>query len=241
MELSKKFINVMSILKYTLNNGEIIELNLSRTARKNVILRLDKYGELKFNVPPCLSLQRAFRWLSENEGKFLQIWHQSKQLKQARISKIEKIWFLGKRYRCASQITDKIYWHPQQGIILPDLPVYDQRKLLINWLKTQAQKYLIERLKHWSQIMQLQPQAMAISRAKTFWGVCRSKTGIRLNWRLIGAPDYVIDYVCIHELGHLKHPHHGPAFWALVDKYTEQTKLAKMWLRHNGKELFQLG
>jgi len=231
----------MSILKYKTNNGEVIELILSRTARKNIILRLDKNGELKLNVPPCLSLQSAFRWLSENEVKFSQIWHQSKQLKHARVSKIEQIWFRGERYCCSSTITDKIYWHPQQGLTLPDLPVYEQRQLLINWLKTQAQKYLIARLKHWSLIMQLQPQAMALSRAKTFWGVCRSKTGIKLNWRLIGAPDYVIDYVCIHELGHLKHPHHGPAFWALVAKYTKQTKPAKMWLRHNGKDLFQLG
>lgn len=231
----------MSILKYKTNNDEVIELILSRTARKNIILRLDKNGELKLNVPPCLSLQSAFRWLSENEVKFSQIWHQSKQLKHARVSKIEQIWFRGERYCCSSTITDKIYWHPQQGLTLPDLPVYEQRQLLINWLKTQAQKYLIARLKHWSLIMQLQPQAMALSRAKTFWGVCRSKTGIKLNWRLIGAPDYVIDYVCIHELGHLKHPHHGPAFWALVAKYTKQTKPAKMWLRHNGKDLFQLG
>ena len=231
----------MSILKYKTNNGEVIELILSRTARKNIILRLDKNGELKLNVPPCLSLQSAFRWLSENEVKFSQIWHQSKQLKHARVSKIEQIWFRGERYCCSSTITDKIYWHPQQGLTLPDLPVYEQRQLLINWLQTQAQKYLIARLKHWSLIMQLQPQAMALSRAKTFWGVCRSKTGIKLNWRLIGAPDYVIDYVCIHELGHLKHPHHGPAFWALVAKYTKQTKPAKMWLRHNGKDLFQLG
>ena len=231
----------MSILKYKTNNDEVIELILSRTARKNIILRLDKNGELKLNVPPCLSLQSAFRWLSENEVKFSQIWHQSKQLKHARVSKIEQIWFRGERYCCSSTITDKIYWHPQQGLTLPDLPVYEQRQLLINWLKTQAQKYLIARLKHWSLIMQLQPQAMALSRAKTFWGVCRSKTGIKLNWRLIGAPDYVIDYVCIHELGHLKHPHHGPAFWALVARYTKQTKPAKMWLRHNGKDLFQLG
>lgn len=231
----------MSILKYKTNNGEVIELILSRTARKNIILRLDKNGELKLNVPPCLSLQSAFRWLSENEVKFSKIWHQSKQLKHARVSKIEQIWFRGERYCCSSTITDKIYWHPQQGLTLPDLPVYEQRQLLINWLKTQAQKYLIARLKHWSLIMQLQPQAMALSRAKTFWGVCRSKTGIKLNWRLIGAPDYVIDYVCIHELGHLKHPHHGPSFWALVAKYTKQTKPAKMWLRHNGKDLFQLG
>ena len=231
----------MSILKYKTNNGEVIELILSRTARKNIILRLDKNGELKLNVPPCLSLQSAFRWLSENEVKFSKIWHQSKQLKHARVSKIEQIWFRGERYCCSSTITDKIYWHPQQGLTLPDLSVYEQRQLLINWLKAQAQKYLIARLKHWSLIMQLQPQAMALSRAKTFWGVCRSKTGIKLNWRLIGAPDYVIDYVCIHELGHLKHPHHGPAFWVLVAKYTKQTKPAKMWLRHNGKDLFQLG
>ncbi|PIT20321.1 hypothetical protein BGI35_08190 [Snodgrassella communis] len=88
--------------------------------------------------------------------------------------------------------------------------------------------------------MQLQPVAMALSQARTFWGVCRSRTGIRLNWRLIGAPAFVVDYVCIHELCHLRHANHGKAFWAMVAEYTTETANARLWLKKYGAELFAL-
>jgi len=66
-------------------------------------------------------------------------------------------------------------------------------------------------------------------------------TGIRLNWRLIGAPDYVADYICIHELCHLPHHDHSPQFWATVNRLTPHTQAAEKWLKAHGRELFALG
>jgi len=52
------------------------------------------------------------------------------------------------------------------------------------------------------------------------WGSCTPEDGtIRLSRRLVGMPDYVVDYVLLHELAHLLEPGHGDAFWALLDGY----------------------
>lgn len=52
------------------------------------------------------------------------------------------------------------------------------------------------------------------------WGSCTtSDRTIRLSHRLRGMPDYVIDYVLLHELVHLLVPGHGPDFHALLDRY----------------------
>ncbi|MDT0306264.1 M48 family metallopeptidase [Streptomyces sp. DSM 44917] len=52
------------------------------------------------------------------------------------------------------------------------------------------------------------------------WGSCTPALGsIRLSHRLQGMPEYVIDYVLLHELAHLLVPGHGPAFWRLLDAY----------------------
>lgn len=52
------------------------------------------------------------------------------------------------------------------------------------------------------------------------WGSCTPAMGsIRLSHRLQGMPEYVIDYVLLHELAHLLVPGHGPGFWALLDAY----------------------
>ncbi|WP_235928298.1 M48 family metallopeptidase [Goekera deserti] len=52
------------------------------------------------------------------------------------------------------------------------------------------------------------------------WGSCTPADGtIRLSRRLQGMPEYVVDYVLVHELAHLVEPGHGPAFWELVGRY----------------------
>src|SRR3954469_23638667 len=52
------------------------------------------------------------------------------------------------------------------------------------------------------------------------WGSCTpADRTIRLSRRLVGMPDYVVDYVLLHELAHLLEPGHGPSFWALLDAY----------------------
>ena len=51
----------------------------------------------------------------------------------------------------------------------------------------------------------------------------------------------VADYVCVHELAHLRHPNHSPAFWAAVEQHTQHRAAATAWLKQHGRELFLLG
>ena len=58
------------------------------------------------------------------------------------------------------------------------------------------------------------------SRQNTRWGSCSVDTGrIRISDRLAGFPEWVIDYVIVHELAHLAESGHNPSFWALVNRY----------------------
>ena len=52
------------------------------------------------------------------------------------------------------------------------------------------------------------------------WGSCTPETSsIRISRRLVGMPSWVVDYVLVHELAHLRIPHHGRDFWELVRRY----------------------
>ncbi|OON81264.1 M48 metallopeptidase family protein [Streptomyces tsukubensis] len=59
-----------------------------------------------------------------------------------------------------------------------------------------------------------------VTNQNTRWGSCTPAEGsIRLSHRLQGMPEYVVDYVLLHELAHLLVPGHGPRFWRLLDAY----------------------
>ena len=52
------------------------------------------------------------------------------------------------------------------------------------------------------------------------WGSCTPSTGdVRISTRLAAFPDWVVDYVIVHELAHIRAPGHDEAFWALVNRY----------------------
>jgi predicted metal-dependent hydrolase len=62
------------------------------------------------------------------------------------------------------------------------------------------------------------------------WGSCTpTDRTIRLSDRMAGFPAWVIDYVIVHELAHLVEADHGPAFWALVNRYP-RTERARGYL-----------
>jgi predicted metal-dependent hydrolase len=69
------------------------------------------------------------------------------------------------------------------------------------------------------------------------WGSCSSKGTLSFNWRLVLAPHDVLDYVVVHEVCHLVELHHGPAFWALVERRRPNYLDSKRWLDEHGWEI----
>lgn len=71
------------------------------------------------------------------------------------------------------------------------------------------------------------------------WGSCTVRDNINLNWRLIKAPMFVIDYVIVHELAHLLEANHTPRFWNIIRAQIPKMEKAKSWLSENGQILEQ--
>ena len=55
------------------------------------------------------------------------------------------------------------------------------------------------------------------------------------------APPCVADYVVAHEVAHLAHHDHSPAFWRVVDTLTGHRAEAQAWLHANGAALLGAG
>ena len=73
------------------------------------------------------------------------------------------------------------------------------------------------------------------------WGSCSSTGTLSFSWRLILAPPFVLDYLAAHEVAHLVHMNHSPAFWATAGSLAPQLSEAETWLKAHGPSLHQYG
>lgn len=108
-----------------------------------------------------------------------------------------------------------------------------------NWLEKRALQHVELDMLDYTSAAGLKPVPVALSRAQRRWGSCSDKERIRINWRLIQAPDFVRRSVVAHEVAHLVHFDHSPAFHALLgDIYDADIKTADRWLKEQGRGLY---
>jgi hypothetical protein len=85
--------------------------------------------------------------------------------------------------------------------------------------------------------MGLRFKQLRIADTRAQWGSCKRTGEISLSWRLLLAPTEVLRYVAIHELCHLVHHDHSPAFWRLVASHCPGYEAQQQWLRQHGSGL----
>ena len=108
------------------------------------------------------------------------------------------------------------------------------KKLIIEWLKLQANNFLKARLSFISKRISIEFNSLKIKSYTARWGSCNLKGDIFLNWKLIMLPESVIDYVLIHELVHINVPNHSKKFWDLIKIKNPDYCKNKKWLKDNG-------
>ena len=106
----------------------------------------------------------------------------------------------------------------------------DERRVM----QERAKRELPPRLLELAGRHQLTVRRVSIRNQRLRWGSCGRTGHICLNWRLLLMPDWVRDYVLIHELMHLRRMDHSPTFWGHVAEACPDYETARQWLRANG-------
>lgn len=110
---------------------------------------------------------------------------------------------------------------------------------LRRWLEGEAAALLARDLGFYCERAGVERPELRLSRAQRRWGSCSGKGCIRINWRLVQAPDPVRRSVVAHEVAHLLHFDHSPAFHArLAHIYDGDLAAADAWLRAQGRGLY---
>jgi predicted metal-dependent hydrolase len=109
------------------------------------------------------------------------------------------------------------------------------------WLRETARAEVTERAQRMARRIGARIRRISIRDPRPRWGSCNSAGTLSFSWRLVMAPEWVLDYVVAHEVAHLEEMNHGPAFWSLVRRLVGQSEEARAWLRDEGPGLHRYG
>jgi len=112
---------------------------------------------------------------------------------------------------------------------------------VMDFLKREAKKQFETRSLHHAARLGVTPSRITVRDTASRWGSCSSARSLSFSWRLILAPDFVLDYVVAHEVAHLREMNHSPRFWAHVRSLCADIETPQAWLKAHGRQLQRYG
>ena len=209
----------------------ICQVRVSQRGKTQIKLRVRERHLIEISAPKHLSAKRIQAFLAEHQH-----WLYQQRSQLSSITTPEHIWYQGRCLPILMRPVNTAISIQAEACLLSDtLP--QPYLSLAEHLQAQAQAQLLPRLQTWL------PSSHAdldvrLSAAHSYWGICRPQQ-IKLNWRLIGAPPSVVDYVCVHEVCHLRHPNHSAAFWQAVAEHLPDYQTQRIWLKQHGSAIMQ--
>jgi len=110
-----------------------------------------------------------------------------------------------------------------------------------DWLRRQAKAEISARTHPLAERIGKRVGRITVRDTKSRWGSCSFSGNLSFSWRLVMAPEWILDYVAAHEVAHLRHASHGPNFWTLVAELCSDAKGARTWLNQNAQRLHRIG
>ena len=117
------------------------------------------------------------------------------------------------------------------------VPAGDARPALERFYRRAARDEIAPRLDRATALAGTRYSALDIRAQRTRWASCSSSGRMSFNWRLLLAPERVLDYVVWHEVCHLQILDHSPRFWALVERHWPSYREERQWLSRQGATL----
>ncbi len=117
------------------------------------------------------------------------------------------------------------------------VPAGDYRPALERWYRRMAELEVAPRLDAVCAELGRPYSRLTIRAQRTRWASCSRDGAMSFNWRLLLAPEPVLDYVVWHEVCHLEVMDHSPRFWALLGKHCADYREHARWLRRHGGTL----
>ena len=222
-------------------DAEVIRTDRKKTATVKVV-----EGKVSVVVPRGTTAEtvealvtRKTRWIREK----LLLHREHQPPKPKEYVSGESFTYLGRNYRLKVESGPAKSVKLKGGRLVVQVPPSVQKRdryvkdSLTEWYRAHALERLQEKVDRYSKMIRVSPSSVGIKSFSGRWGSC-SKTGkMEFNWKIIVAPNPIVDYVVVHELCHLKRHDHSPEFWQCVERVFPDYAESKEWLKINGRRL----
>ncbi len=108
---------------------------------------------------------------------------------------------------------------------------------LTDWFKSEACTIITNYVINKTGVINRRVGKISIRDTKSRWGSCSGNSNLAFSWRLIMAPEFVLDYVVAHEVAHTLEHNHGKDFWRVTKSLCGDMERAKTWLKNYGESL----
>lgn len=226
----------------TLGNKEL-HITLLRSTRRTIQLKLLSPTKLEVRAPLTMTTDAICRFVESKQNRLLHhVAHFT--LPSDRTKPPSHLILLGRSYPLQYQESDTLRLaQTKDGFLLshpPAVSVSAIRTLLEDYYRQCARRVLTDKTAYWATRIGVTYNRIAIKSQKTRWGSCSAKGNLNYNWHIIAADEALSDYIVIHELCHLRHLNHSPAFWQLVAGHCPTYLDCRTRLRRQGSQYMSI-
>jgi hypothetical protein len=214
-----------------------MDFDIIRSRRKTIAVEITKEGGVLVRAPLKLARREVLAFVHQSSGWIARKLAQTRVLQEERTARRflegEPFPFLGEQHRLR-YVAGGEYLRMENGEFLLGADLSARAgDLFRTWYRARAREILEDRVAQFALRMGLTCRSVRITDAKERWGSCNAAGSLNFAWRLVMAPPPVIDYVIVHELGHLVEMNHSRRFWGRVGRILPDYAQRRKWLRDN--------
>ena len=212
----------------------MINYNLTRSGRRTLGLYI-RNGRVEVRAPLKLPKGEIDRFVEQKEAWILDKLSRSSEQAAKRdgftVGYGSRLIIRGAEYPVAARDGGRAGFDGNCFYLPSGMAPEQIKEICLKTYRLLAKRYLVEKTLDFARRMSVKPATVKVNSARSRWGSCSTKKNINFSWRLIMAPDHVIDYVIVHELVHLAVMNHSARFWQIVEgiipDYRERKKLLR--------------
>ncbi|MBN1091823.1 M48 family metallopeptidase [Blastococcus sp. TML/M2B] len=210
----------------------------SRKAR----LTVEADGSLSLRAPSDVAPDELERFLVSKRAWIYRKLSEKEALQHEPITKEmvdgEGFSYLGRSHRLQLSDDATTVRLERGGLVLPRTKADAGAEPIIEWYRRRGEAWLKPRTRSWAERLRVEPEGISVADLGRKWGSASAHGRVRLHWATFQLPPALVDYVLVHELAHLREPHHGPAFWQVLARAMPDYDGKKEELAQRGARLW---